>query len=235
MRYFEFTIRPDDRAIHPIDRAIAETTEVTREALVHVNALGNGTGVMLYRLRGDPAALEAQLDGHHNLLSCARVNVEGETFHFYVHVTSGQPAGKLMAVAQKYALMIVTPLTFTDGGIRITVVGTHEMLRQALEEFPDEIRVSIEQVGEYSPDDQNVLSLLTDRQLEVFETAVEKGYYTIPRRATHEDIADELGCAPSTVDEHLRKAESRVFNPDTVGVHPSGRQSYSGRCVVSNR
>ena len=41
--------------------------------------------------------------------------------------------------------------------------------------------------------------------------AVEHGYYEIPRRATHEDIADELGCAPSTVDEHLRKAESRIL------------------------
>ncbi len=211
MRYFEFTIRPDDRAIHPVDRVIAETPSITRETLVHVNALGNGTGVMLYRLRGDPEQLEAELEDHPELISCAPVAVEGETFHFYVHVKPGQPAGQLMAVAQKYALMIIPPLPFTDGGLRITVVGTHEMLRQALEEFPDEIRVSIEQVGEYSPDGRNVLSLLTDRQLEVFETAVEQGYYDIPRRATHKDIADGLGCAPSTVDEHLRKAESRVL------------------------
>lgn len=213
MRYFEFTIRPDNGAIHPIDRILVETPGITREALVHVNALGNGTGVMLYRLRGDPEALEANLDGHSAVISSAPVAVDDETFHFYMHVKPGQPAGQLMAVAQKYALMIVPPLPFTDDdtGLRITVVGTHEMLRQALEEFPDEIRVSIEQVGEYSPDGRNVLSLLTDRQLEVFETAVEKGYYDIPRRATHKDIADGLGCAPSTVDEHLRKAESRVL------------------------
>jgi predicted DNA binding protein len=211
MRYFEFTIRPDDTAIHPVDSIIAETPSITREALVHVNALGNGTGVMLYRLRGDPDELTARLEGHPKLISCSPVSVEGETFHFYTHVESGQPAGKLMAVAQKYALMLIPPLEFADGGLRITVVGTHEMLRQSLEEFPDEIRVSIEQVGEYSPDERNVLSLLTDRQLEVFETAVEKGYYDIPRRATHKDIADGLGCAPSTVDEHLRKAESRIL------------------------
>ncbi|HET7324678.1 MAG TPA: helix-turn-helix domain-containing protein [Halococcus sp.] len=211
MRYFEFTIRPDNGAIHPVDRVLAETPDITREALVHVNALGNGTGVMLYRLRGDPEALETALDGHPDLISSAPVDVADETFHFYTHVKPGQPAGQLMAVAQKYALMIVPPLPFTDGGLRITVVGTHEMLRQALEEFPDEIRVSIEQVGEYSPDGRNVLSLLTDRQLEVFETAVEKGYYDIPRQATHKDIADGLGCAPSTVDEHLRKAESRIL------------------------
>ena len=211
MRYFTFTITPEKGAIHPVDRAIAEAAGITREALVHVNALGNGTGVMLYRLRGDPEELDLQLEGHPDLISSAPVDVEGETFHFYVHIKPGQPAGQLMAVAQKYALMIVPPLPFADGGLRITVVGTHEMLRQALEEFSDEIRISVEQVGPYSPDDRNVLSLLTDRQLEVFETAVGKGYYDIPRQATHQDIADGLGCAPSTVDEHLRKAESRVF------------------------
>ena len=166
---------------------------------------------MLYRLRGDPEELQARLEGHPQLLSCAPIAVEGETFHFYVHVEPGQPAGRLMAVAQKYALMVVPPLSFVEGGLRITVVGTHEMLQQALEELPEETHISVEQVGEYSPDDRNVLSLLTDRQLEVFETAVEDGYYDIPRRATHEDIADDLGCAPSTVDEHLRKAESRIL------------------------
>jgi hypothetical protein len=211
MRYFEFTIKPDDGAIHPVDKVIMETPDVTREALVHVNALANGTGVILYRLRGDPEELEARLDGHSKLLSCSPVAVEGETFHFYVHVRQGQPAGRLMAVAQKYALMIVPPLPFVEGGLRITVVGTHEMLQQALEELPEETHISVEQVGEYSPDDRNVLSLLTDRQIEVFETAVEDGYYDIPRRATHEDIADDLDCAPSTVDEHLRKAESRIL------------------------
>ena len=211
MRYFEFTIKPDDGAIHPVDKVILKTPGVTREALVHVNALANGTGVMLYRLRGDPGVLTEQLDGHPRLLSCSSIAVEGGTFHFYVHVEPGQPAGRLMSVAQKYALMIVPPLPFVAGGLRITVVGTHEMLQQALEELPEETHISVEQVGEYSPDDRNVLSLLTDRQLEVFEMAVEHGYYEIPRRATHEDIADELGCAPSTVDEHLRKAESRIL------------------------
>ncbi|UOO97355.1 MULTISPECIES: helix-turn-helix domain-containing protein [Halococcus] len=211
MRYFEFTIKPDDGAIHPVDNAIIETPGVTREALVHINALANGTGVMLYRLRGDVTDLETRLDGHPELLSCAPVAIEGETFHFYVHVKPGQPAGRLMAVAQKYALMIIPPLSFIEGGLQITIVGTHKMLQQALEELPEETHISVEQVGEYSPNSRNVLTLLTDRQLEVFETAVENGYYDIPRRATHEDIADGLGCAASTVDEHLRKAELRIL------------------------
>ncbi|WP_231753960.1 helix-turn-helix domain-containing protein [Natronomonas sp. CBA1123] len=93
----------------------------------------------------------------------------------------------------------------------MTVIGAHDMVKGAIEELPEDISVNIEQVGSYTPDRQDTLSELTERQLEVFRKAVELGYYEIPRKATHEDIAERLECAPSTVDEHLRKAESRVL------------------------
>lgn len=212
MRYFDFTITPDNGSIHPVDLILAEHPDVTRESLLHINALGDGTGVMLYRLRGDSAAVSEELSDsdviRHDIL-----DVQGDVFHLYLHVRPGEPAGRLMALAQKYALIIDTPLAFTDGGgLRLTVVGTHDMLRRALEDLPDDIQISVEQAGQYSPERPHLLSILTDRQAEVFRTAVEKGYYEIPRRTTHEDISDELGCAPSTIDEHLRKAESRVLS-----------------------
>ncbi|PSQ13792.1 hypothetical protein BRD02_11750 [Halobacteriales archaeon QS_8_69_73] len=38
------------------------------------------------------------------------------------------------------------------------------------------------------------------------------GYYDIPREVNQGDLAETLGCAPSTVDEHLRKAESEMLS-----------------------
>lgn len=213
MRYFDFTLIPSDGGIHPVDRAIGDHRGVTREALMHVNALGDGTGVLLYELRGDPVELVETLESHPAVIDLDLLDVEDGSFHLYLHVEPGEPAGSLMALAQKYALMIDTPLEFTgQGSLRTTVVGTHEMLRQALDELPQNVRINVEQIGEYSPDDGDMLASLTDRQLEVFQAAVDLGYYEIPRRATHEDIANLLDCAPSTVDEHLRKAESRVLS-----------------------
>ena len=213
MRYFDLTLTPEDGTIHPVDSAIADYLGVTREALMHINALGDGTGVLLYRLSGDPEGLIEELEGHPDLLAYDLLDVQEDTFHLYVHVMPGEPGGSLMELAHKYALIIQTPIEFTDrGGLSTTVVGTHEMLRQAMEELPGGLQFSIQQVGQYSPDNRDLLSMLTDRQKEVFRTAVELGYYEIPRRATHEDIAERLGCAPSTVDEHLRKAESRVLS-----------------------
>lgn len=213
MRYFDFTLTPEDGSIHPVDMVIAEQPDVTREALLHINALGDGTGVMLYRLRGDPDAASDALTDASDVIAHDVLDIQGDVFHLYLHVHPGEPAGKLMALAQKYALIIDTPLAFTDrGGLRVTVVGTHDMLRRALEGLPEEIQISVEQVGQYSPERPYLLSLLTERQAEVFRRAVEKGYYEIPRQTTHEDIANDLDCAPSTIDEHLRKAESRVLS-----------------------
>ncbi|MFB6205507.1 MAG: helix-turn-helix domain-containing protein [Haloglomus sp.] len=213
MRYFDFILTLEDGAIHPVDAVIKETPGVEREALLHVNALGDGTGVMLYRLGGEPDGLESALEDADGVLASEILNVGGERFHCYVHVRPGEPAGSLMALAQRHALLVDTPLEFTDrGGLRTTLVGTHEKLRQALDQVPEGVQVTVEQVGQYTPERGDMLSMLTDRQLEVFRTAVDLGYYEIPRRATHEDIAGVLDCAPSTVDEHLRKAESRVLS-----------------------
>jgi hypothetical protein len=213
MRYFDFTISPDDGAIHPADKVIADHPGVTRDSLMHINALGDGTGVLLYRLVGDHESLAEAIDESNSVLAWDVLDVEDDTFHLYLHVPPGQPAGGLIALAQKYALIIDTPLKFTDqGGLRTTIVGTHDMLRQALSETPDGVKFAVEQAGQYSPDSEDILSILTERQHEVFETAIQEGYYEIPREATHEDIANSLECAPSTVDEHLRKAESRVLS-----------------------
>lgn len=53
---------------------------------------------------------------------------------------------------------------------------------------------------------------LTDRQREVIETAHELGYYEVPREASTQDIAETLDLDPSTVTEHLQRAERHLIN-----------------------
>jgi len=54
-------------------------------------------------------------------------------------------------------------------------------------------------------------SKLTDRQLEVLETAYEMGYFKRPRRANATQVAAELGIDPSTLGEHLALAQSKLL------------------------
>ena len=41
-------------------------------------------------------------------------------------------------------------------------------------------------------------------------SAVESGYYEIPKRTTADELAAKLGQPRSTLEEHIRKAESKV-------------------------
>ncbi|QLD84950.1 helix-turn-helix domain-containing protein [Natronomonas halophila] len=214
MRYFDLVLTPEHNGIHPVDAQLATIEGLERDSLLHIDAFGDGTGVLLYRLVGDKDAVVGVIEDHEDVISYDILDVEAEdTFHLYLHVHPGEPAGTLMALCYEFALIIDTPIEFTDrGGVLVTIVGTHDMLREALKAVPDHINISIQQVGQYSPGTRDMLSMLTERQREVFETAVEMGYYDIPRQVNQGELADRLDCAPSTVDEHLRKAESKMLS-----------------------
>ncbi|MFB6122017.1 MAG: helix-turn-helix domain-containing protein [Haloferacaceae archaeon] len=55
-------------------------------------------------------------------------------------------------------------------------------------------------------------SRLTDRQLEVLETAHEMGYFAHPKGANASEVADELDVAPATLAEHLSAAQSKILD-----------------------
>jgi len=49
------------------------------------------------------------------------------------------------------------------------------------------------------------------RQREVIETAWERGYYEVPKAVSTEELATELELDPSTVSEHLQRAERNLL------------------------
>ncbi len=52
---------------------------------------------------------------------------------------------------------------------------------------------------------------LTDKQLRALITALNNGYYHMPRSATAEEIAQRLGLPRTSFLDHLRKAENKVL------------------------
>jgi predicted DNA binding protein len=120
----------------------------------------------------------------------------------------------LMTRADREGIVVDTPMQInSDGTLRITYLGDDEALQSLYEALTDDAPFHIEvlETGTYSPDQHALTRLLTDRQREVLEAAVDVGYYRTPRRATHEDVAAAVGIASTTAGEHLRKIEQRVF------------------------
>ncbi len=50
------------------------------------------------------------------------------------------------------------------------------------------------------------------KQRAALETAYFAGYFDWPRQSTGEEIADRLGIAPATFNQHLRTAERKFFD-----------------------
>jgi predicted DNA binding protein len=59
--------------------------------------------------------------------------------------------------------------------------------------------------------DEEILNILTPKQLEATITAVNSGYYNSPRSVTLNELSELSGVSRSTLQEHLTKAEASLM------------------------
>jgi len=214
MRYFRIRLTPSEGGFHPVDDETARHPELERKAILHLNRLNDGSGVALFLMGGDPAEMVAIYEDHpEKILSYDIFDSDEEGFYSHVHFTPGSPAAELLDIIDRHKLMIDPPLEFAeDGGLRVTAAGPEGLVREAAIDVPDSVDTHLELIGEYDPDRDSLVGILTERQQEVLRTAIEMRYYSLPREATHEDLAGHLDCSAGTVGEHLRKIEARILS-----------------------
>lgn len=98
----------------------------------------------------------------------------------------------------------------TEGGIEVTMVGSQDAVSDRVSEYDETMGVLLRSLGHYEgPADP--LDSLTDRQREVLRTAFEAGYFAVPREATTDEVAIQLDLEPSTVREHLQRAQHNLL------------------------
>lgn len=122
----------------------------------------------------------------------------------------------------KHGLVHSAPVRIEGGRETWQVCYTGE--RSNLETSLDGVRhdanadVTVESIhsGDWDADSPRThrLDTLTAAQREVFEHARESGYYQWPRQVSTRELADGLDVSKTTLLEHLRKAESKLLDPD---------------------
>ena len=98
----------------------------------------------------------------------------------------------------------------SKNGLEFRIFGISSSIRSFLDFVrtvmpPDSVSVQTIKNGS-----QKDFDFLTEKQREVLELAVRRGYYDDNSEVTLKQLADELGIARSTIGEHLKRAESET-------------------------
>jgi predicted DNA binding protein len=105
------------------------------------------------------------------------------------------------------SLIIEFPVVAQDGWFEFELTGTREDLER-LRTTLDAERSAYELQSLVGTTDADVL--LTDRQLELLETAVRCGYFEVPRKCTLAELAEMVGIDKATASTVLRRGEAKI-------------------------
>jgi predicted DNA binding protein len=211
MRYVRTVVTPQDGGLHPVDEALAADPDVTRELLHNISLLDDGTAITLFQLSGDIDHAREIADDAEEVLDY-RVSEGDDHITVYAHFVPTETIVDLLSLFREYELILNMPLEYTgERSLRAHIVGEEAVIREVIPKVPGDIGLNLEQISDYVPEEERLFAMLTDRQQETLQAALEVGYYNVPRQATHQDIADYLDRSDGTVGEHLRKIEAKVM------------------------
>lgn len=211
MRTATVRLSPPGEGLHPADAEVAARPDLEREAIDHITGLADGAGVVLCRLRGEAATVEAVLGDTDGVLEYHVTDADG-SLYVYVHFVPTETAEALLELRRAHELVVQLPIRWlADGRLEVSAVGGDETLQAAVADLPEAVGVELVELTAYEPASDRPEALLTDRQLQVLDAAIEIGYYEEPRRGTQADVAEAVGLAPATVGEHLRRIEATVL------------------------
>ncbi|GAB7008248.1 helix-turn-helix domain-containing protein [Halorubrum trueperi] len=202
---------------------------------------GEGAGFALVRVTArDVDGVVEAMRGHDALASVSVMATEEGVAT--VRIETDAPL--LLVAAKRSGLPIEMPLDIENGVAQVDVTGEHERVAELGRRLGDlGLTFNVERVRQRVDPAQ----LLTDRQRELLLTAVDRGYYDVPRRSTLTEVAEHVGIAKSTCSETLQRVERTVVrefvddlphrplddgidaNPATVTAADSASESNSDR------
>ncbi|MFC4988540.1 helix-turn-helix domain-containing protein [Saliphagus infecundisoli] len=212
MKYLDVHLSQPEQMLHPMQRFIREREVVRREELVAWNVAGReGVEYELFYTEADLDPYREAIEGVESVRWYDLTPIDDDAFYVYVCQETRTEDVRWRGAFAALNLLVVPPIVYdANADFSMTVVGSGTDLQAMMEGLPDEIGVTVRTIGEYDARSAPIGGELTDRQLEALSAGADLGYFEVPREAGVEDVADELGCAPSTAATLLQKGQARV-------------------------
>lgn len=207
MREANISITDEDLEAMGIEDLVSLTQEAGLVDLEELACYGTGAVVQVeVEARIDEAALSTleYVDRWERV-------VETDDGHLYIIAFTAPDLPESLAATADDLIGTCDP-DLEGGRATMSLVGPQEALAGTIDEYEAAgIAPDLRKLGTYAGH-ETAVDALTDRQLEVLQTAFDMGYYEVPRKVSTAEIATELELDPSTVGEHLQRAERAVFS-----------------------
>ncbi|WP_245742204.1 helix-turn-helix domain-containing protein [Natrinema salaciae] len=202
---------PESLWIHEISTAYPDTTFRVSSVLP-----GADVAIGVVELTApNPVPILAAIDERSDIRDLELLWKHDETA--LLQVETSNPS--VLAPMQQAGVPMETPFAVEDGVVTWELTTSADRLSTLGDAF-DERGVEYRLEYVHAVDASRAENPLTDRQREVFLTALEAGYYDVPREATLTDVASALGVTKSTCSDVLHRAESTIahwFAEEHVG------------------
>lgn len=209
MKYLRLTLTPDPAVAPPIFTLLADSPFV-EEAIVHQIMVAEGERpTVLLELVGEREPTVEGLDASPAVVEYDLMAVAEDRSYVFMKLDPPDLIRPVFELVSRGDIVILPPARFADGSLYERLLGRPADLQTMVETVPPGVTCDVREIGSYGVV-ESVDGALSDRQLEALEAARDLGYYDDPRRATHAEVGERLGCAPSTAGEHIRKAESKL-------------------------
>ena len=212
MRYARLRIRLRE-ALSPTHEAFLACEDLRCASLRYGGVGTSAPPTYLFEVAGDLAELDGALaatDGVAEWDLTPLAGPGGDEAYLYVRARTGDVEGRLRRLFTRASLVTIPPVGIDGHATQFHVVGRPSDLQASIADARETLPVTVERLGEYDRPSERETAALSERQYEALLAGLEVGYYDVPRRGTHEAVAERLDCAPSTASEHLRKAEATL-------------------------
>jgi predicted DNA binding protein len=212
MKRTRITIHPEESELpQTFDDVTGAEDPPVQVEVINWNVTTTPVAFLLH-LYGDVDRFETALENDDAITDYELLRESESESYCFVSGIGTPDARALWENFKRGSLMTVPPATWNaDGSYTFTLVGRETDIQTAIERIPSTARVEIESVGGTQVSAERIRHRLTERQRTAVQAGLELGYYSTPREATTEDVAEAIDCGVSTAAEHLRKAESKII------------------------